>query len=55
MDEINVNIQKETKDIIPVINMLKSLAVNIENLGYKLNINETENENSYSINIEVEK
>ena len=52
---ININTQKETKDIIPVINMLKSLAVNIENLGYKLNINESENDNTYSINIEVEK
>ncbi len=44
-----------TKDIIPVINMIKSLAVNIENLGYNLNITENENEGSYSINIEVEK
>ena len=44
-----------SKDIIPVINMIKSLAVNIENLGYKLNITENENETSYTINIEVEK
>lgn len=52
---INIEEQALTKDIIPVINMIKSLAVNIENLGYKLNISEEENTESYSINIEIEK
>ena len=45
----------EQKDIIPVVNMIKSLAINIENLGYKLNISEEENNEAYSIKIEVEK
>lgn len=51
----NIEANNETKDIIPVVNMIKSLAINIENLGYKLNISEEENNESYSINIEVEK
>ena len=46
---------EEPKDIIPVVNMIKSLAINIENLGYKLNISEEKNKISYTINIEVEK
>lgn len=50
-----VDTKENNKDIIPVVNMIKSLAVNIENLGYKLNISEDENETSYTINIEVEK
>ncbi len=52
---MNVNNPAITKNIIPVVNMIKSLAVNIENLGYNLNITENENEGSYSIKIEVEK
>ncbi|MBR3161418.1 MAG: ParB/RepB/Spo0J family partition protein [Bacilli bacterium] len=52
---INEEKTSATKDIIPVVNMIKSLAVNIENLGYKLNITESNNEGSYEINIEVEK
>ena len=54
-NEINNANVNSPKDIIPVVNMIKSLAVNIENLGYKLNITENDNEGSYEINIEVEK
>ena len=43
------------KDIVPVVNMIKNLAISIESLGYKLNITEDDNNESYKINIEVEK
>ena len=43
------------KDVIPVVNMLKNLAISIESLGYKLNINEEDGNESYKITIEVEK
>lgn len=58
-EAMNYNNKSETnieqKDIIPVINMIKSLAINIENLGYNLDISEEENNEVYSIKIEVEK
>ncbi|MEE3343477.1 MAG: ParB/RepB/Spo0J family partition protein [Bacilli bacterium] len=47
--------ENSQKDVLPVINMIKSLVVNIENLGYKLNISEEENNEVYNINIEIEK
>lgn len=43
------------KDIIPVVNMIKNLAISIESLGYKLNITEADEISSYKITIEVEK
>ena len=43
------------KDIVPVVNMIKNLAMSIESLGYKLNISENDDNQYYSINIEVEK
>jgi hypothetical protein len=35
--------------------MIKNLVISIEGLGYNLKINETDLENSYKIEIEVEK
>lgn len=43
------------KDIIPVVNMIKNLAISIESLGYKLDIDEDDSDASYKITIEVEK
>ena len=43
------------KDVVPVVNMIKNLAMSIESLGYKINITENDGNNSYNINIEVEK
>lgn len=43
------------KDIIPVANMIKNLAIGIGEFGYKINITENDSNNSYSITIEVEK
>ena len=45
----------QEKNIVPVVNMIKNLAMSIESLGYKLNITESNESNSYNINIEVEK
>lgn len=45
----------EQKNVIPIINMIKDLAINIETLGYKLDITEDDNQNTYKITIEVEK
>ena len=45
----------QQKNIVPVVNMIKNLAMSIESLGYKLNITESNESNSYNINIEVEK
>lgn len=43
------------KDIIPVANMIKNLAIGIGEFGYKINITENDSDISYSITIEVEK
>ncbi len=43
------------KDIMPVINTIKSLATNLETFGYKLTINEEELPTSIRISIDVEK
>ena len=48
-------LNNQGKDILPVINMIKNLAISIESLGYKLNITENDSNESYQINIEVEK
>lgn len=55
--DINSNISspEPQKDVLPVVNMLKNLAISIESLGYKLNINEEDGNESYKITIEVEK
>ncbi|MBQ6495274.1 MAG: ParB/RepB/Spo0J family partition protein [Bacilli bacterium] len=45
----------ESKDITPIINMIKSITTNMELLGYKINVTENEEATSYKINIEVEK
>ena len=45
----------EQKNVIPIVNMIKDLAINIESLGYKLEITEDDNQNTYKITIEVEK
>lgn len=45
----------QEKNIVPVVNMIKNLAMSIESLGYKINITENDGNNSYNINIEVEK
>lgn len=53
--DISINNMQTPKDVIPVINMFKNMAISLESLGYKLNINENNSEQSYTINIEVEK
>ncbi len=45
----------EQKDVLPVINTLKSLAVNLETFGYTIRITDDELPSSYKITIEVEK
>lgn len=56
-DNIDTSISnmQTKKDVTPVINMFKNMAISLESLGYKLNINENNSEQSYTINIEVEK
>ena len=51
----SINNMQTSKDVTPVINMFKNMAISLESLGYKLNINENNSEQSYTINIEVEK
>ena len=43
------------KDVSPVINTLKGVAVNLENFGYTIRITDEDLSNSYKITIEVEK
>lgn len=43
------------KDVTPVINTLKALAVNLENFGYTIRITDEDLATSYKITIEVEK
>ena len=55
-ETLNTNSKQEIKkDIVPVINMIKNLAIGLESLGYDLQVVEDENDNSYKITIEVEK
>ena len=55
-EPLNANSKQEMKkDIVPVVNMIKNLAIGLESLGYDLQIAEDENDNSYKITIEVEK
>ena len=53
--DTSINNMQAPKDVTPVINMFKNMAISLESLGYKLNINENNSEQSYTINIEVEK
>jgi ParB/RepB/Spo0J family partition protein len=53
--DLNSSENKSQKDIVPIVNMIKNLVISIEGLGYNLKINETDLENSYKIEIEVEK
>lgn len=46
---------QQKKDVMPVINTLKSLAVNLENFGYKIRITDEDGVTSYKITIEVDK
>lgn len=48
------NLQQQ-KNVMPVINTLKALAVNLENFGYKIRITDEDAATSYKITIEVEK
>lgn len=52
---MNIPMEHPSKDITPVLNTLKTLALNLESFGYKLNINEENLENSVKLIIEIEK
>lgn len=47
--------QESQKDVLPVINSLKALAVNLESFGYTIRITDEDLANSYKITIEVNK
>jgi len=47
--------QLEQKDVLPVINTLKALAVNLETFGYTIRIIDEDTSSSYKITIEVDK
>ena len=49
------SIPQEEKNIMPVVNMIKNLAIGFESLGYNIKIEESDELNSYKIQIEVEK
>lgn len=51
----NLDEKQSGKDIIPIINMIKNLGISIQSLGYNLKIDEIDSDNSYKIEIEVEK
>ena len=44
-----------SKDLTPVINTIKALAINLENFGYTIRITDEDLSNSYKINIEIDK
>lgn len=46
---------QEEKNIIPVVNMIKNLVIGLESLGYNIKLEESEEEKSYKLQIEVEK
>ena len=43
------------KDVLPVINTLKAVGINLENFGYTIRITDEDLPTSYKITIEVEK
>ena len=55
IEDQTINIQPEEKNIIPVVNMIKNLAAGFEALGYSIKLEESDESNSYKIQIEVEK
>ena len=50
-----IDSKPEGKNIIPVVNMIKNLASGFEALGYSIKLEESDEINSYKIQIEVEK
>ena len=52
---MNITAKQPSKDITPVLNTIKTLALNLEAFGYQLNINEENLENSVKLIIEIEK
>lgn len=55
MMESEIVSQIPQKDILPVINTLKAVGINLENFGYTIRITDEDLPNSYKITIEVEK
>ena len=53
--ENNQIVEPMQKNLIPVLNTIKSLALNLESFGYQININEEDLSNAVKITIEVEK
>lgn len=54
-DDSTLSQETEHKNVIPIVNMIKDLAINIEALGYNIEITEDDNQENYKITIEVEK
>ena len=52
---MNIQVNSNQKDLSPVLNTLKNLAINLEAFGYKLNISEENLENSVKLVVEIEK
>ena len=52
---MNIQVNSNQKDLSPVLNTLKNLAINLEAFGYKLNISEENLENSIKLVVEIEK
>lgn len=52
---MNIQVNSNQKDLSPVLNTLKNLAINLETFGYKLNISEENLENSIKLVVEIEK
>ncbi len=53
--ENNQIVEPMQKNLTPVLNTIKSLALNLESFGYQININEEDLSNAVKITIEVEK
>ncbi len=52
---MNIQVSPNQKDLSPVLNTIKNLAINLEAFGYKLNVSEENLENSIKLVIEIEK
>ena len=52
---MNIQVNPNQKDLSPVLNTIKNLAINLEAFGYKLNVSEENLENSIKLVIEIEK
>lgn len=52
---MNIQNNSSQKDLNPVLNTLKNMAINLESFGYKLSVSEENLENSVKLIIEVEK